>query len=134
MIEDNPVDVDLLRLSFEQHPEFSTELIICDDGERAVNMLGEFADGKRKPLPDFIVLDYNIPRVDGGEVLQFARTKPALQGIPVAVLSSSPRDVVRSRLGATGADGYFTKPLHLDEFLEIGGKLRQWFEQTKRAA
>ena len=130
MVEDNPVDVDLLQLAFSQINDWPLETTVVADGEKAIQLLQEQASN-RTTQPDLVLLDLNIPRRDGTEVLQMIRSTESLNHLPVAVLSSSPRDVIQRKLTAAGvlADGHFTKPLDIDEFLELGQVLRGWYER-----
>lgn len=133
VIEDNQVDVDLLRLAFDHDKAWSYETTVADDGEKAIRLLERQA-ANPDSNPDFIVLDLNLPRRDGAEVLQMIRTTDSLASIPVAVLSSSPLDVIDHKLTAAGvtADGHFTKPMDLDEFLKLGKSLRLWYERQRQ--
>jgi CheY-like chemotaxis protein len=129
LIEDNYVDVDLLKLALDEEAGWSVETTIAQDGEQAMKLLQQHA-GDPGRCPDFIILDLNLPRRDGAEVLQMIRTTQSLSAIPVAVLSSSPRDLVYDKLAEAGvrADGHFVKPMDLDAFLALGKTLRAWFE------
>jgi CheY-like chemotaxis protein len=131
VVEDNPVDADLLRVALQQEETWPVEMIVVEDGERAISRLLDASQGK----PDLIILDLNLPRRDGTEVLRIIRGTPALQHLPVAILSSSPEDVVQEKLTAAGvlADGHFTKSPRLHEFLLLGSIVRQWYEKQTSA-
>lgn len=130
LVEDNQVDIELLRLAFSQDPSWQVEIIVAEDGEKAINLLQHCAAGNAG-FPDFIVLDLNVPRRDGVEVLKAVRALPEVAAIPVAILSSSPRDFVYTKLAALGitADGHFVKPMDLDAFLALGSRLHAWFDE-----
>lgn len=125
IVEDNPLDITLLRMAFD---DLGWRLLIIEahDGEQAITAL------KDNDPPDFVVLDLNLPRRDGSEVLQFIRTSPKISETPVAVLSSSPGDVIEHRLTEAGvmADCHFTKPACLDEFLQIGKALYRCYARS----
>jgi CheY-like chemotaxis protein len=127
VVEDNPVDVTMLRLALEQEPTWRVEMTVVEDGERAISRLLDTAEGK----PDLVILDLNLPRRDGTEVLQTIRGTPALRHLLVAILSSSPEDVIQEKLTAAGvlADVHFTKSCQVDDFLRLGGVLRRWYER-----
>jgi CheY-like chemotaxis protein len=131
VVEDNPVDAALLRFALQQEATWPVEMIVVEDGEQAISRLLDASEGK----PDLVILDLNLPRRDGTEVLQTIRGTPALQHLPVAILSSSPEDVVQDKLTAAGvwADAHFTKSPQLDEFLLFGSILRKWYEKQTSA-
>jgi len=138
LVEDNPVDLLLLRFALEQEKNWPVEATVAEDGEKAIRLLKAQAADPEAAKPDFIVLDLNLPRYDGTEVLRMIRSTDALSGVPVAILSSSPGDVIADKLNAAHleADGHFTKPMGMDNFLALGKVLRAWYEQqtAKRSA
>jgi len=85
--------------------------------------------------PDLIILDLNLPKRDGAEVLQVIRTTDELRSLPVVVLSSSPMDVMKSKLhkAKVEANCYLTKPADLDEFLALGKRFRCCYEKALRS-
>lgn len=123
VIEDNPVDVRLLRYALAHNEAWPTALTVAEDGEKALQMLRE------GPLPDFVILDLNLPKVSGAEILQWIRAADFARGLPVAVVSSSPLDEIANRVNGARvkADCYFTKPMDVDSFLELGRRLAQCY-------
>ena len=130
LVEDDPGDQVLVQRTFEEG-EIKTSLQIVEDGVQALDYLlhrGEFVDPKSSPRPDLILLDLNLPKLDGKQVLEKMRAHPDLRRIPVAVLTTSKRedDIVRSY--DLGVNSYVTKSVDLDRFLD---KLRvlthYWF-------
>lgn len=119
--EDNPADVYLLReaLLAGASPA-AIDLTIVGDGEQAIEHLSSQSTA---PRLDLIVLDLNLPKSDGLEVLRYIRSRPDLAGIPVVIFTSSdsPRD--RGAIEDLGADSFLTKPSDLDSFLAVGGTL-----------
>lgn len=117
LVEDSPTDIELTQEALAE-ARVANALHVVRDGEEAMAFLrreGAYADA---PLPDIVLLDWNLPRMDGGEVLEAIRGDPALTHIPVIVLttSSSDEDVLRSyRLHA---NSYVRKPLDLDQFID----------------
>jgi two-component system, chemotaxis family, response regulator Rcp1 len=114
LMEDNPADVYLIREALKQQ-KLNFELSVIADGQEALAFIN--GNGKR---PDLILLDLNIPKHDGREILQRIREHPQLSQIPVAVLTSSesPRD--RKDVERLGATRYIAKPLNLNDFMAIG--------------
>jgi CheY-like chemotaxis protein len=123
LAEDNPADVYLLREALGmQKQEF--KLTVLTDGEQALNYIDATADPTSTELtPDLIVLDLNLPKSDGSDVLRRIREKPDLQAVPVVVLSSSDSHRDRQFAEKLGADSYITKPSDLDGFLSLGKTL-----------
>jgi two-component system, chemotaxis family, response regulator Rcp1 len=118
LVEDNPADADLTRETFESS-RLQLDLSVVADGAEAIAYLrhqGGYADARR---PDLILLDLNLPRVDGRQVLANIKEDPDLRNIPVVVLTSSDaeRDIVQSY--ALGANCYVTKPVDLKAFQSI---------------
>jgi two-component system response regulator len=119
LVEDNPGDIDLLRLAFKK-AELNCELTVLDDGGEALafaNGEGAYSDA---PVPDLAILDLNVPKNDGMEILEAIRANPKFVELPVAVLSSSssPRD--RANMERFQIRQFITKPSDLDQFLAIG--------------
>lgn len=113
LVEDNAADVRLMREAFSEQ-EIDVELLVAGDGEEATRML-------RDPFrrPDLVLLDLNLPRKDGREVLAEIKADPALRSIPVLVLTSSEaeRDIENSY--ALHANVYLRKPLAYTELQAI---------------
>lgn len=133
IVEDNPIDVHLVRLALEEEHAWPTEPIVTGDGEKAIDFLlrrGSFSDAER---PHLVILDLNLPKRDGTEVLQVIRTTESLQNLAVAVLSSSPKDIIRSKVHQANVEAncYFTKPVDADAFLALGKALRSCYEKTR---
>lgn len=118
LIEDNPGDVRLTREALTAGKVYNN-LHVVRDGEQALRFLrreAEYADSIR---PDLILLDLNLPRMDGRQVLERIKDDPELKRIPVVVLTSSEaeEDVLRSY--DLHANCYITKPVDLDQFLRV---------------
>ena len=119
LVEDNPDDVELTRLAFEE-ANVANRLVVVADGAEALDYL--FARGKhahRNPaeLPSIVLLDLNLPKLDGREVLQAIRANPATRALPVIVLTTSaePFDVEASY--ALGVNSYIRKPVDFEQFV-----------------
>ena len=118
LVEDSPGDIRLTR-EVLRDAKIANELHIVGDGEQAMAFLnreGDYADVRR---PDLILLDLNLPRKDGREVLAELKDDPELHLIPVIVLTTSgaEQDVLRSY--DLNAACYITKPIDLDEFISV---------------
>lgn len=126
LVEDDPGDVMLIRESFADHKVGNT-LSVVNDGVEALGYLR--AEGKygNRARPDLIVLDLNLPRMNGTEVLQEIKSDPDLATIPVVVLTTSEaeEDILRSyRLHA---NAYITKPVDFERFREVVHQIDEFF-------
>jgi chemotaxis family two-component system response regulator Rcp1 len=131
LAEDNPGDVKLTKKALEQG-KLVNNLHVVNDGVGTMAYLrneGEYAD---TPRPDLILLDLNMPRKDGRDVLEDLKADEELRRIPVVVLTSSDaeEDVVKSY--ELHANAYLTKPVDFDGFLEVINTLEEfWLEVVK---
>jgi chemotaxis family two-component system response regulator Rcp1 len=118
LVEDSPGDV---RLTQEvlRSARIANRLHVAEDGEEAMRFLRREGDHADAPRPDLILLDLNLPRKDGREVLAELKGDAELHTIPVIVLTTSnaERDILRSY--ELSANSYITKPIDLDEFITV---------------
>ena len=126
LVEDDPGDVVLIREAFE-HNKVHNALNVVSDGVDALAFLrneGEHADA---PRPDLILLDLNLPRMDGREVLAEIKGDARLRTIPVVVLTTSAaeEDIVRSY--DLHANAYVTKPVDFERFIEVVRQIDDFF-------
>ena len=131
LVEDNPADVDLLRENLEEVKVFCN-LQVTVDGEKAMAFLrqeGEFAGAMR---PDLVLLDLNMPKNDGREVLAEIKADPAMRSIPVVILTSSQSEIDIVKSYDNLANAYITKPVDLKGFASIvEGLVGFWFAIVK---
>ncbi len=125
LIEDNPADVFLIREALRSH-KVDSEIEWLADGDRAVERIGHF--GGATPPPDLILLDLNLPRMEGKEVLAHIRENSHLDHTRVAILTSSDAEHDRVETASLGANGYIIKPPTLDEYLRVGVAIRELLE------
>ncbi|HXG09045.1 MAG TPA: response regulator [Gemmataceae bacterium] len=121
LVEDNPADVQITQRALQESGG-KVELIVVRDGQEAMDYLlrrGAFADRPDWRSPDLILLDLNLPRLTGLEVLRRIRATPALQVVPVVVLTTSRWDEDVRQVYAAGANTYIEKPQDFDRFVEI---------------
>ncbi|GIG38104.1 response regulator [Cellulomonas pakistanensis] len=131
LVEDDPGDVLMTREAFEDN-KVANRLQVVSDGVSALAFLrkeGEHADA---PTPDLVLLDLNLPRMDGREVLEAMKSDDALRSIPVVVLTTSEaeEDVVRSY--SLHANAYVTKPVDFDRFIEVVRQIDEFFVEVVR--
>jgi chemotaxis family two-component system response regulator Rcp1 len=130
VVEDNPVDVELLRVALNAQKAWSTEMVVAEDGEKAILLLRDQAANPLLRRPDLVLLDLNLPKRDGTEVLRLIRSTFALSNLAVAILSSSPSDAVQRKLteAQITADAYFEKPGTFEDYMKFGKELHTWYE------
>jgi CheY-like chemotaxis protein len=132
--EDDPNDLELLRhVVGENGVEVNFQS--ADDGEQLIDYLrgdGKFADRDLHPVPDIVVLDLKMPRMNGFEVLQWLRHEPGLARIPAVVLSGSGLESDIQEAYRLGANTYFTKPGQLAELRKIIGTLIDYWRRSQR--
>lgn len=131
LVEDNPADVDLTKETLE-YAKIRNSLNVVFDGVEALRFLrreGNYAGSVR---PDLILLDLNLPRKDGREVLTEIKNDPELKSIPVVVLTSSDAEKDVAKTYALGANCYITKPVDLDQFGDVVKSIEEfWFVVVK---
>jgi two-component system, chemotaxis family, response regulator Rcp1 len=118
LVEDNPGDVRLTREALREG-KVRNNLHVAQDGVEALRFLrreGEHADAVR---PDLILLDLNLPKKDGRQVLEEIKNDPELRTIPVVVLTSSQAEQDICRAYDLYANAYVTKPVNLDQFITV---------------
>jgi chemotaxis family two-component system response regulator Rcp1 len=118
LVEDSPGDVRLTKEAFKD-AKVHIRLHVASDGAEAMAFLRREGKHENAPRPDLILLDLNLPKKDGREVLEEIKESPSLKSIPVVVLttSASEEDILRSYL--LHANCYITKPVDLDGFLKV---------------
>lgn len=109
------------------------KVVVQSDGEKAIQFVSEVNAGKIAH-PALVVLDLNLPRVDGRDVLQRIREGDAWQNVPVIVFSSSDSARDREATASLGATMYLRKPSNLDEFLRVGKLLKHQLDRRSAAA
>ncbi len=126
LVEDNPVDIDLTRRAFARSRSLGP-ISVAHDGEQALGMIPRWDAGERPP--SLILLDINLPRVNGIEVLRQLKAHPKYRCIPVIMLSSSSEDRDLADAYTLGVNSYIVKPVDYDRFVEAAGHIeRYWGE------
>lgn len=125
LVEDNEDDIALTRRAFKRN-SISNDLVICRDGAEALEYLLH-PDRGPNDLPAVVLLDLNLPKIDGREVLRRLRAETKTQLLQVVVLTSSreEQDVVQSY--AIGANSYIRKPVDFDQFVQVVGQLGMYW-------
>jgi CheY-like chemotaxis protein len=122
--EDNDADVLLFQEALEHH-QIEHELYVVPDGQAALNFVARMGISPEPPCPDLLLLDLNLPKVDGATILQEFRNHPECEHTPVIVVTSSDAERDRDEVAAYGPTRYFRKPSNFDSFMELGAIVRE---------
>ncbi|GAA3838369.1 response regulator [Sphaerisporangium flaviroseum] len=126
LVEDDPGDVLLTKEAFE-HNKVQNKLHVVSDGEQAIAFLRQEGEYSDVPRPDLILLDLNLPRKDGREVLEDIKADADLRSIPVVVLTTSEaeEDILKSY--HLHANAYVAKPVDFDQFIRVVRQIDDFF-------
>jgi CheY-like chemotaxis protein len=126
LVEDDPGDVLMTREAFEHH-KLRNKLHVVADGVEALQFLRREGEHAEAPRPGLVLLDLNLPRKDGREVLAEIKSDESLRSIPVVVLTTSEaeEDILRSY--DLHANAYITKPVDFDRFIEVIRQIDDFF-------
>ena len=131
LAEDDPGDQELTRRALEQS-KIRNELHIVEDGEEALDYLlrrGKYEDPVSSPKPDLMLLDLNMPKMDGKQLLKEMRDDPRLRRIPVVTLTTSKQENDIIHTYDLGANSYIIKPVNMDQFINAIKVLEDyWFQ------
>lgn len=131
LVEDDPGDQELTRRALLDG-DVPHDLYIVEDGEEALDYLfrrGAYADAASYPLPDLILLDLNLPKLNGKQVLEQIHGDPKLRRIPVVILTTSQQEKDIQQCYDSGASSYIVKPVAIDDFIRMVHCIDEyWFE------
>ena len=131
LVEDNPGDVRLTKEALKD-AKVLNEIYVARDGVEAMQFMHREGSFANVPVPDLVLLDLNLPRKDGREVLAEIKKDPKLKHIPVVVLTTSKADEDIVKTYNLHANAYITKPVDLNRFVEIMHALEEfWFTIVK---
>lgn len=128
MAEDNRPDVSILRQALADL-RIPFDIQVVDDGEKAIQLIGQVEADEAACAADLVMLDLNLPRRDGLEVLRRIRESRKWQSAKVVMMSSSDSAEEWTKIQQLGADRYFQKSADLDQFLKIGQVVRELLER-----
>jgi len=124
LVEDSPADVFLVKQAMQEEG-MDFRLDVMDDGEKAIVFIDNLDADCDAPGPSVILLDLNLPRQTGDDVLRRVRQSPKMGKTPVVIMTSSNESADRARMMELGANEYFRKPTDLQEFMRIGKLVRR---------
>lgn len=129
LVEDNPVDLDLTLRAFKSR-KLTNPLEIARDGEEAIAFIEKWKNGD--PVPVVILLDLNLPKVNGLEVLEAIKKHPDFKTIPVVVLTTSSESSDVKKSYQLGANSYIVKPVDFDKFIEVATQIELYWSVLNR--
>lgn len=126
LVEDNPGDVRLTQEAFKEG-QLQNKLHVAMDGEAAMSFLRHEGEFKDSPRPDLVLLDLNLPKMNGREVLAAIKADPDLKRIPVVVLTTSndEQDILESYKHF--ASSYIVKPVSMEKFIKVVSSFKQYW-------
>ena len=131
LVEDNPGDVRLTKEALKD-AKVLNDIYVARDGVEAMEFMHREGSFANVPIPDLILLDLNLPRKDGREVLAEIKKDPKLKHIPIVVLTTSKADEDIIKTYNLHANAYITKPVDINRFVEIMHALEEfWFTIVK---
>jgi two-component system, chemotaxis family, response regulator Rcp1 len=132
LVEDNPTDVFVIKEVLDGcGPDLDVHLVT--NGHAALLYLQELDRDQKVPPPALVLLDLNLPKVTGIEVLRALRSSSRCSGIPVIVVTSSSADADRSAAQQLGAAGYFQKPTELAAYMELAGLIKRVLDTQEKS-
>lgn len=134
LVEDNPADVEITIEAFRRSHK-GNRVYVCRDGEEALDFLfrrGPFVKASAAPRPDLILLDLNLPKKNGAEVLELVKTNLGMKDIPIVILTTSDREEDVSRCYKVGANSYLTKPVQFDDCLKLVEQIQLYWLQVSK--
>jgi CheY-like chemotaxis protein len=121
VVEDDPAHVEIIRRNFEAS-RLANRLISVEDGQAALDYLnrkGQYNDETKFPLPNLILLDLRLPKVDGLEVLRIIKLDPAVNKIPVVILTTSAAEADMVKAYEHHANSFLIKPVDFSQFSKL---------------
>lgn len=131
VVEDNPGDAVLFQAFFQQR-ERKTEFFLVDDGEQALDFLHHQGAHPHSPRPDLIVMDVNIPKIDGKDLVKEIKLDPSLRSIPIIVLTSSENEEDVRACYENGANCVLIKAGDVDEASRVFELIESFWVNTVR--
>ncbi len=129
LVEDNPGDIRLTQEAFKES-KLTIELNVATDGVEGINYLRKNPPYQDATMPDLILLDLNLPKRDGREVLQEIKTDDILRRIPVIILTTSTAEQDISKCYNLHVNSYISKPVDFDKFFEIIQRIEDFWLNT----
>ena len=131
LVEDNPSDVRLIMEVFKDS-HIQHNLVVATDGLQALEILKPENKSPNIYRPNFIILDLNLPKKSGGEVLKEIKKDDSLKNIPIVILTTSSAEEDIEKMYHNSVNAFLTKPIYLDEFIEVVKSIQNfWLKNVK---
>lgn len=124
LVEDNPMDVDLTKRAFIKR-KLANPLEVARDGEEALTWIAKWDAGQKRPL--VILLDLNLPKLSGIEVLRVLKGHPVYKTIPVVILTTSKEDKDLHEAYVNGVNSYIVKPVSFENFMNVAEHIQLYW-------
>ncbi|CAM3533241.1 response regulator [Flavobacterium gelidilacus] len=131
LVEDNPIDLDLTLRAFTAK-NISNPIQIARDGEEAMQYLERWENGE--PTPIVILLDLNMPKINGLEVLEKLKSHPEFKAIPVVILTTSSESSDLQKAYKLGVNSYIVKPVSFENFLDVVGHIDLYWRLINKSS
>lgn len=132
VIEDNPADVFLIQEALREHG-LAYQLSVIEDGEEAITFARQKGQYTGAVRPDLILLDFNLPKRTGREILESIRENPAFAQVPVAIFTSSESPQDKQATAELKVSRYIRKPSNLEEFMKLGAVVKELLSSEETA-
>jgi CheY-like chemotaxis protein len=126
LVEDNPMDIDFALQAFEEN-KIANPVVICRDGEEALVFIRAHETADDAQLPVVVLLDLRLPKIDGIDVLRYARQHPVWKQIPFVVLTTSREHSDISSAYELGVNSYIVKPVSFTAFAEVVNHIKAYW-------
>ena len=136
LVDDSENDLLLMRMTFKE-AEFNNPLQEVHNGEEAIAYVqgeGPYSDRTKFPLPAVVLLDLNMPKKNGFDVLDWVRTQPALKRITIIILTASRRSDDVKQAYSLGVNSFLVKPATIEKLVQMVGCLRDWLHMNQVAS
>ena len=131
LVEDNEGDIEMTKIAFKKSG-VASQLIVTHDGQEAVDYLYKRAGFTDAVTPDLVLVDLNMPRMDGKEFLDVVKNDDALKAIPVIMLTSSQAPAEIRECYRRHANSYILKPSGLDKFIDLARQIHNYWQDLAR--
>ncbi len=132
LVEDNPMDLDFCLQAFEEHA-VANPVIVCRDGEEALQFIDAHPSPEDRVLPLLVLLDLRLPKVDGIDVLEHARQLPTWKKVPFVILTTSRESVDIASAYECGVNSYIVKPVDFDAFTNVVKNIKMYWILTNES-
>lgn len=131
LVEDNPDDVLITKRAFLKG-KIKNKLYVVNNGVEAIKFLNNEEEYEKTPVPSLIMLDINMPKMNGFEVLKEIKKNDKLKKIPIIMLTTSERDKDINKAYSLGANNYIVKPVNFDKFIKVIVEIKNYWLNISR--